>query len=204
MAQITTGFRSILSYPLVYTSFQYLMGAKKSWTHIAQNYIKAKQGDTFLDIGCGPADILDYIPRVDYWGFDISEEYIQKAKNKYAERGHFFAKYLDEAILHELPKFDIVLMCGVLHHMDDKTAKAIIKLAHHALKEGGRLVTIDPCFTQDQNWFARFLVENDRGQNVRVESAYKMLVGKTFKDLEVHVEHQTWIPYTHCYMVCRK
>lgn len=204
MTQITKGIRSILSYPIVYTSFQYLMGAKRSWTNIANNYIKAKQGNTFLDIGCGPADILDYLPAVEYWGFDISEQYIQKAQLKYADRGNFNAQYLDEATLDTLPKFDIVLMCGVLHHMDDDTAKATIKLAHKALKTGGRLVTIDPCFTPKQNWFARFLIENDRGQNVRVEAAYKALIGRSFNHLEVRVEHQAWIPYTHCYMVCTK
>ena len=204
MSQRLTGIRSILSYSIIYTSFQYLMGAKSSWANIANNYIKAKHGNTFLDIGCGPGDILDYLPFVEYWGFDISEQYIQKAKLKYADRGSFNAQYLDEVTLDALPKFDIVLMCGVLHHMDDDTAKATIKLAHKALKIGGRLVAIDPCFTPNQNWFARFLISNDRGQNVRVVTDYKALIGSSFNHLEVKVQHQAWIPYTRCYIVCTK
>jgi SAM-dependent methyltransferase len=156
MTQITKSIRSISSCPIVCTSFQCLMGAKSSWTNIANNYIKAKQGNTFLDIGCGPADIIDYIPSLEHWGFDIIEQYIQKAKLKYAGRGSFNSQYLDEATLDALPKFDIVLMFGVLHHMDDDSAKVNIKLAHKALKTGGRLVAIDPALPPQSKLICTF------------------------------------------------
>ena len=75
-----------------------------------------------LDVGCGPADILAYLPNVDYWGFDISEAYIERAGNAFGTRGHFNCKQLQVDDLDELPKFDVVLAIGLLHHIDDQVA----------------------------------------------------------------------------------
>lgn len=202
--QITTGIRSLLSHPKVYSTFQYFMGAKQGWSHFVSNYVRPANGNTILDIGCGPADIVDYLPKVDYSGFDISEEYIAKAKAKYGQRGKFYAKTLTLADLEHMPKFDLVIVCGVLHHLDDQTAKDIFKLAFAALKAGGRLLTIDPCFTPNQNFIARFIISKDRGQNVRNQAGYESLARNVFSKTEVIIKHKAWIPYTHCILECTK
>lgn len=202
--QITTGVRSILSHPAIYSMFQYLMGAKQGWTTFANNYLRPEKGDVILDIGCGPADILEYLPSVDYWGFDISEQYIARAKLKYGTNGKFYAKPLSINDLNNLPKFDLVIGCGLLHHVDDQLAREIFTLAHKALKPGGRFVTIDPCFTTDQSPIARFLISKDRGQHVRGQLAYQALAEGVFSELKVSIKHKLWIPYTHCIMECTK
>jgi cyclopropane fatty-acyl-phospholipid synthase-like methyltransferase len=205
MAQITNGIRSILSIPMIYTGFQLLMGARTIWRYLAIDIMQVKPGMTILDIGCGPADLLDYLPDdVSYYGFDISPEYIERAHTKYGARGQFSCKLFEESDLECLPKFDRVVLVGVFHHMDDTQAKNIAKLAHLALKDGGKLVSVDPCYAQDQNPVARYLISKDRGQNVRVESAYKAIVNRTFKHIDTRIVHRAWIPYTHCYMVCSK
>lgn len=181
------------------------MGARSIWRYLANDVMQVKSSDCVLDIGCGPADLLAYLPKsVTYWGLDISEEYIQKAKNRYGEQGHFVCKLLEQSDLETLPKFDKVVLTGVLHHVDDVVAHEIVGLAYSALKDGGQLVTVDPCYAHDQSKIARFLISKDRGQNVRVESAYRMLVSKIFKKNQTQVIHRAWIPYTHCYMVCTK
>ena len=202
--QITTGIRSILSHPTIYSMFQYLMGARQGWTSFVNNYLKPKNGDVILDIGCGPADILEFLPRVDYWGFDISDQYIAKARVKYGTRGKFHTKHLSVEDLNNLPQFDLVIGCGLLHHVNDQTGREIFSLAHEALKPGGRFVTIDPCFTPDQNLVSRFLISKDRGQHVRTQEAYKNLADGIFSELDVSIKHKLWIPYTHCIMECTK
>lgn len=205
MSQITSGIRSVLSIPFIYSSFQYVMGAKSIWRYLANDVMQIKSSDYVLDIGCGPADLLAYLPaQVTYWGFDISEEYIQKAKRRYREKGHFVCKLLEPSDLETLPKFDKVVLTGVFHHVDDKMAHDIVKLAYSALKEGGQMVSVDPCFAPEQNKLARFLISKDRGQNVRNESGYRMLVHNVFKTVQSQVVHRAWIPYTHFYMVCTK
>lgn len=199
--QITHGVRSILSSPAVYTLFQNLMGARSGWRKITEDYMEAKTGHIVLDIGCGPADVLDYLPQVQYWGFDISPEYIEQASRKHGSRGRFYCKLFERSDLDELPKVDVALLSGVLHHLDDGDAHELLDLVAMALKPGGRLVTVDPCLSPDQNPVARFLIERDRGRNVRDEAGYSDLVQSRFADSRVEIVHRAWIPYTHCFTV---
>jgi SAM-dependent methyltransferase len=141
---------------------------------------------------------------VDYYGFDISKQYIEKASNNYSGRGTFFCKLFEGSDLEVLPKFDVILAMGLLHHLDDEEAVKLIELASKALKPGGRLLTVDPCFVSGQNFIARFLINNDRGQNVRNKDEYLNLVNGRFNLSNADVIHQTWIPYTNCFMTCIK
>ena len=203
MTQITTGIRSILSHPIVYDKFQQLMGAHRGRLDFSQNMIKATSSDRILDLGCGTAQILDYLPDgVDYWGYDISFEYITAAKARFGGRGNFFCRLVEEKEISEMPPFDIVLACGVLHHLDDAAVSQLLKLARQALRSGGRFVSIDPVFTENQNYFAKFLISRDRGQYVRNVNSYVRLAKQDFINVSGAVRHQIWIPYTHWSMEC--
>jgi 2-polyprenyl-3-methyl-5-hydroxy-6-metoxy-1,4-benzoquinol methylase len=204
MTQKTHGIRALLSNPLVYSAFQSFMGAHKARQRFVANWVRPLAGMKILDVGCGPADILAFLPDVDYWGFDISESYIDQAKTRFGQRGQFKCKQLQFEDLVALPQFDVILALGLLHHLDDPVAMGVLRLGHQALKPGGRLLTIDPCLAPSQNAVARFLIRNDRGQNVRHKEEYQALVDAVFASPRVEVHHQTWIPYTHCFMECRK
>jgi SAM-dependent methyltransferase len=204
MTQTTTGLRSILGHPRVYTLFQRLMGAHSGWQRLVGQYVKAKEGDALLDVGCGPGDLLGYLPAVRYWGFDISEAYIEQARRTHGGRGEFRCKLLTMDDLRELPAFDVVVASGVLHHMDDGVAEEFLQIAHAALRTNGRLVTVDPCLVPGQNPVARFLIERDRGQNVRDERGYGDLARTVFETVATQTRHKAWVPYTHCYMECTK
>ncbi|MDO9224750.1 MAG: class I SAM-dependent methyltransferase [Pseudomonadota bacterium] len=204
MAQITNGVRAVLSHPLLYSSFQSLMGAHKFRTNFVAQFVRPFSGMAILDIGCGPADILAYLPDVDYWGFDISEQYIKKAEDVFGNRGHFHCEQLQANDLERLPKFDVVLAIGLLHHLDDAAALNVLQLAQQALKPFGRLLTVDPCLDRSQGAIARFLVQHDRGQNVRDKSGYEALALSVFNAPKAEMRHQAWIPYTHCIMECEK
>lgn len=204
MAQVTHGVRSILSHPFVYSALQSLMGAHQARKNFVANHVKPFSGMKVLDIGCGPADILAYLPAVDYWGFDISENYINRARAKFGTAGRFQCKQLHETDLDVLPAFDVVLAIGLIHHLDEEAALEVMQLARKALKPGGRLLTIDPCLEPSQNPIARFLIRNDRGQNVRDKAGYEALANAVFESPRVDVRHKAWIPYTHCYMECQK
>lgn len=202
MAQITNGLRSLLSNPYIYSAFQTLFGGHQARKNFVNEFIQPMPNINVLDVGCGPADIFEYLPSCQYWGFDISKSYIDRAKAKYGSKGNFICKELDFLDLESLPKFDLVLTLGLIHHLDDATAHAVLDLCYNALNDDGKLVTIDPCFHPEQNPIAKFLIRNDRGQNVRSESEYKFLVNQFFPNSVVTVRHQSWIPYTHCIMVC--
>ncbi|RJQ68731.1 MAG: class I SAM-dependent methyltransferase [Desulfobacteraceae bacterium] len=204
MAQITQGVRSILSSPAVYSIFQNLMGAHRFRRRFVDDFVRPFVGCTVLDIGCGPADILAYLPEVNYFGFDISDAYIARANSRFGELGKFQSKALTSTDIEKMPSFDIVLVLGVLHHLDDEVAVGVLRLANQALGPGGRLLTVDPCLELGQNPIARFLIRIDRGQNVRTRTGYTSLASAVFESPRVEVRHNAWIPYTHCFMECTR
>lgn len=204
MAQITNGVRALLSNPRVYSLFQLLMGARKFRVNFVSQYVRPFPGMLILDIGCGPSDILEHLSDINYWGFDISKPYIERARDAFGTRGNFHCKKLHVDDLDLLPRFDVVLAIGLLHHLDDHVALGVLKLADQALKPGGRLVTVDPCLDPSQSLIARFLVRRDRGQNVRDKAGYEALALRVFRAPKVLVSHQAWIPYTHCIIECQK
>ena len=202
--EISTGVRSVLRVSWIYSAFQNLMGARQGWLRFVNEHVRPVAGDRILDIGCGPADILDYLPEVDYWGFDVSAAYIETAGRKFGGKGTFRCGDLTMEELVQMPKFDIVTASGVLHHLDDVKAEGVFRIAYQALKPGGRLATVDPCFTAGQNPIARFLISCDRGQNVRSPEGYVQLAGRIFPDVNIRIQHKAWIPYTQCYVNCTR
>ncbi len=204
MAQVTDGIRKILALPSVYSFFQTIMGAKKTRQWLVNDVIKPIHNMNVLDIGCGPADILELMPDVNYWGYDISEPYISHAKLKYGSRGNFTCKIFTEAEAIKLPKFDVVIMIGVLHHLDDIEAINLLSLLHQTIKPGGRLVTLDASYSEGQNPISKYLISKDRGKNVRDEAGYSKLIQREFSSRVSHTLHQAWIPYTYCLIECAK
>ena len=205
MSQITHGIRAIFSMPSIYDSFQNLMGATRIRHEIVRDSIRPNPGMHLLDIGCGTAEIVGFLPEdIKYWGYDISARYIDAAKKKFGGRGHFHCRLLDQQQIERLPKFDIVMAFGVLHHLNDSEARNFFELANRALRPDGRVLTIDACFAQHQNPIARFLISQDRGQNVRTADGYRALPKTSFNVIDGQLRHRSWIPYTHWVMECWK
>lgn len=202
---MTSGLRSAFSSPRIYDGFQALMGAARVRRELVAEFIRPAAGMRVLDIGCGTAEILDFLPEgVDYCGFDISERYVDAASARFGARGQFRCGRLDARQVDSMPRFNVVLALGVLHHLDDGEARGLFELAGCALRTNGRVVTLDPCLAQGQNPIARFLIERDRGQNVRTAAAYRALAGSAFGTVRGHLRHRRWIPYTHWIMECSR
>jgi SAM-dependent methyltransferase len=157
-----------------------------------------------LDLGCGTAEILAALPAdITYVGYDMSPEYIGAARTRFAGRGIFHCRSLEQTEVETLERFDLVMGIGVLHHLDDSTARHFMRIAKAALRPGGRIYTLDPCFTPRQNPIARFLISRDRGQHVRDPQGYLALLQGLAVEVDGEVAHQAWIPYTHWNMQCR-
>ena len=50
-----------LAFPWVYSAFQERLAIPRSRAQLADLYVRAKRGDAVLDLGCGPAEILEYL-----------------------------------------------------------------------------------------------------------------------------------------------
>ena len=202
-SQITYGARAILSSPFVYDICQSLAGSHRVRKQFTDGYIRAETGARVLDIGCGTGEILDHLAGVEYYGFDLSQEYIDAARNRYGSRGTFRCEDVNDLVLQNLPKFDIALAVGVMHHLDDHAVMKLLRLAKVALKANGRLISLDPCYVDRQSRIAKLIISKDRGRHVRDELGYRLLCEAVFGKVDSHIRHDLLhVPYTHVIFTC--
>jgi SAM-dependent methyltransferase len=197
--------RELLGFAVPYRLFGRLIRGK-AWKTYLDDYVQPKAGDRVLDLGCGPADILQMLPAVDYMGIDLSNHYIESARRRFGDRAHFICA---DACTIELSSWagncDIVLATGVIHHLNDSEAGQLIDVAYAALALGGRLVTFDGCRTPKQAQIVKWVLNNDRGRFVRQQHEYECLARTRFREVKSHIRHDLLrIPYTHCIMTCQK
>jgi SAM-dependent methyltransferase len=202
MAEITFGLRSILSLPRVYDLLQRVFGARSGRRMLVDRFIRPQPGDRVLDIGCGPAKVLAFMPDVRYVGYDPNPRYIDDARRAFGTRGSFIAGKFTADDVRKYEPFDIGLLIGVLHHLGD--SEAIDTLAHlrAAIRPGGHLVTLDNVFIENQSPVARKLIEWDRGKNVRHASEYCALAAPHFTTIQTTLLHRHFPPYTLFIMEC--
>jgi SAM-dependent methyltransferase len=205
MSQITTGVRSILSSPSIYNLSQLVMGANSSRKSFADSHLQIEPNGNFLDIGCGTAEIRAFLPAdINYFGFDQDQSYIDHARTKFGDAGQFERATVNALTIAGLPRMDVVLAIGLIHHLDDSEVITLMQIAKEVLSEHGRFVTLDPCYDSGQNRIAKWLIDRDRGNHVRDQSSYLRLAEQVFTRVQSTVNHKAWVPYTHNILVCER
>lgn len=198
--------RRVLASPWVYSAYRALVTGRKEHRVFAEEYVRASSGHRILDVGCGPADLLEDLPGdVDYTGFDMSPSYVREATRRYGHRAKFLCRRVDRAVVQELGAgtFDRVLAHGLLHHLDDGDVVEFFELAKSALKPDGHLVTLDGCFVDGQSRAAEFLLRKDRGKYVRDVDGYVRLAQRVFSRVNHDIRHDMYrIPYTLILLSC--
>ena len=195
MSQKNKEIYSLLSNTFFYSLVQRVMSGTSFRKKIVKKYI-TKHNVKVLDIGCGPAEILDTLPKIKYYGFDINPIYINSAKRKYENKGKFFCKKFTNKNTKYLPKFDHVLLLGVLHHLSDQEINKLMLNIKKVLKRKGNIITLDNIFINKQNFIAKFLIQMDKGENVRSKKGYLNILKNHFKKINSKIYHQKFIPYT--------
>lgn len=193
----------LLADPRIYSLFRRLVGRDTARSVYAREHLRLQAGQRVLDLGCGTGDILEFLPPVRYAGYDISPGYIERARSRFGQLGEFHCRAVDDDLPVAAGAFDVVIAHGVLHHLDDAAARQLFRISRRALKPGGRLVTFDGCFTDDQSAVARLFLSLDRGRHVRERASYERLARAEFGEVRCFVRHDLIrIPYTHLIMEC--
>lgn len=109
----------------------------------ALDYVK--DGDKFIDIGCGVGIPSRLVKRMrkdcEVWGVDLSESVINKNKSEEPD-----IRFEQGCVgnLDNLPKnyFDVVFAGELIEHLDDPSV--LFNDAHRILKKGGKLIVTTP------------------------------------------------------------
>jgi SAM-dependent methyltransferase len=188
--QINSGLRSILQSTLAFRLFGHVLGSETNKRWFVDHVLRLREGQKLIDVGCGPADILDRLPGVEYLGLDISDAYIESARTRFASRrgATFVSGCVEDWRLNPLTSdADVGLANGVLHHVDDDEARKIFEFAYRALKDDGRFVFYEPCYLVWQSGISTYFMSKDRGQNIRTEQEWKDLASSTFPIVSTNV-----------------
>lgn len=199
--------RRVLESPTVYQRFQEFGGFFGARVKSLNAYMPAlSRGSVVYDIGCGPGHIVEHLPKdIVYHGFDIEPGYIDFASRTFGDRGTFHLRRFDASVAKTFGTADLIMMNGLLHHLSDDGARALLLIARESLTDAGAIFTLDGCLRRGQNPIARWMHTHDRGQFVRDEQGYRSILESVLPRVEVHIrEDLSWVPHTYCVTVCRK
>lgn len=155
-----------------------------------------------LDIGCGPAAFYaryGELGGLHYVGIEPNEHYVNKARERFSGI-ELHAGTVPQVKDQVLGEFDLVILEGVLHHLDDDAAIDALRFGAEHLATGGRLVTMDPVLLERQHPIAMLVARSDRGRHVRKLDELHSLARKALSPEGIRIRTlsgQLRIPYDH-------
>lgn len=136
--------------------------------------LPAQAGRRVLDVACGPGAFSELFPSEDYVGVDLNERYIRYARRHYPGTFEIMdARKLDFGE----DSFDDVLVYGLLHHLSDADARAVLGGISRVLKPTGRVLIIEDIPTESRlNLIGHLLHRIENGHFIRTADEYRRLL----------------------------
>jgi len=185
--------------PDQYNLIQRFFGSQKMWENFVSGYIPVARVSTILDIGCGTAEILPYLPSdIAYIGIDSNENYIKSCRKRYPNQT-FIQGDWNSLQAECLKPPDLILCLGLLHHLDDDSARIMLKTCYEVLRSGGKIISLDGTREEDSGRFENLFYQVDRGRFIRSMDGYAAL----FPQKPETFLHENWLRIPYRYSVCR-
>lgn len=204
------GLHRILELSTVYTAFQRGISRSDASDRMRQELYPelGSRPLRVLDIGCGPAAFYERyrgIGNFSYVGLEPNRSYVEDARRRFPNI-EVHAGTVPQVRDSIDGPFDLIVLEGVLHHVDDDTAREALGFASERLAPGGRVVALDPVILASQHPVARVLARLDRGKYVRSLDGYRGLALSAFPASSVSVRAlsgQLRVPYDHSLLEAR-
>ena len=134
-----------------------------------------QEGRRVLDVACGPGAFSELFPAETYVGVDMNQRYIDYATRHYKGTFHVMdARKLE----FEEDTFDDVLVYGLLHHLNDEDAEAVLAGIARVLRPAGRALIIEDIPTESSlNLIGHLLHRIENGHFIRTAEEYSVLLG---------------------------
>jgi SAM-dependent methyltransferase len=204
VAQRISGAYRLITIPSIYKGLMFSLGADNAITRYVDEVLQPKAGMKILDVGCGPANVLAYLPPVDYTGIDLNEKHIAHARQRYGDRGRFMVGNAADDLKQEEGSFDLINVSALLHHLADNEAISLFTSLKRLMKANGTIVTLDNVWLPNQRAMVKLINKLDSGINIRTPGGYLGLLDGLGLDIQTRVFNDLLrIPYDHFTMTAR-
>jgi SAM-dependent methyltransferase len=165
--------------PRVFDGLRWILEAGFTGELRVLRHERCRDAALTLDLGCGTGALASAFAAGRYVGIDASLTYLARAVRKHPR--HRFLAMDGCALAFADGTFDLVVVAGVVHHMDDGDAAAFLGEARRVLRPRGRLVLWEDVPTRSAwNVVGRLVHHLDEGDHIRPPEHYVNLVRKFF------------------------
>lgn len=205
VTQRISGAYRLVTIPSIHKGLMFSLGADRAITRYVNEVLQPAPGMKMLDVGCGPANILPYLPPLDYTGIDLNEKHIDSARRRYGNGERFIVGNAAVDLKPKEKQFDLINVSALLHHITDDEAISLFASLTALVKPSGRIATIDNVWLPKQRVAARLANHLDSGTNIRTPEGYLRLLNGTGLDVHTLIWNDLLrIPYDHFIMIARK
>jgi SAM-dependent methyltransferase len=178
----------------LYGLLQECVGGSRDRADFVRTHVVIGPDQKVVDAGCGTGSALEFLPSVNYFGFDPNADYIRVARSRYGSRGEFLCGDAGSPRVRELAQgADAFLSLGVLHHLTDQQIREILSLARACLRPSGRFIFYEPCFSANDHWIGRIFMRLDRGGNIKTDQEWRALVSEYFATVEENIRRPVYL-----------
>lgn len=146
-----------------------------------------------LDLGCGTGEFAALFPPESYLGVDIHPGYVRLAAR--LRPAHRFVCADATRWPGDGAPFDLTLVNGVLHHLDDGTARALLAAAVRHTRSGGALLVIEDADVPEAGPLSRLVHALDHGHFIRTPEVWSDLVREFVRVEESETYRSGLCPY---------
>lgn len=123
-----------------------------------------------LDFGAGTGVNCTLCTPGKYFGIDPDEKRISFARKLYPD--YDFNVFPNDKLTTKNHSIDVILIIAVLHHIPFDKIKNYVKQFRKALKPGGIIVAIEPCFFEKRSICNWYMKKADNGSYIQNEQGY--------------------------------
>ena len=151
--------------------------------NILEERLNVKSNDLVLDFGCGTGKYCFLFNPEKYVGIDVDKKSIDIAKKKFGK--YNFIQIKNNQLEFQENYFDLILILGVCHHINDQDLAIYLKGLYKVLKKKGKIMIIEPILSKTSTRLNKWMQFVDRGEHFRYEDDLLILMSKNFKVKEV-------------------
>lgn len=185
--------------PAVFNAYQVLVDGGKE--RRIRRFLKDTRYETVVDVGCGTGNWA-ITARGPYLGVDVSREFVESARERYANDPSKRFLELDPTSDVLPGAYDLAQLVSVLHHLSDDQVLGLLE----RIVPRTRYLFILDLYPISWNPVARFLYAADRGDYIREPAEQKRLILR-HPDLKLVREDDYFAPtgvYRHTLMLFEK